>query len=185
MSAFALGGDLHPFLQRQMMIWTMLLVIALGGMIGNLMLVPPTPQSELAESPAFARHKKRLHAKEAHGPLEKAPRAPASLTPTLGDIMPVHTVDFLLDCKNANHSQLKKDVAQMRLKGSICAARDEIVSSEIRNETNGFSATVFMNDSRSFTTDYISLKRGENRIRVLHHLKSGAREEITVVATRE
>lgn len=180
---------MHPLLQRHMIIWTIVLVLALGAIVGGLMLKPPLAENELTHSPAFSRLQK-LRLAKANGQSSSlpspGPRIPASSTPPAFFGEPAQQVlDFQIDCRDANHLRLKKETAQIRLRGIACASSDEIVSSEIRNEANGFSATVFMADARTFTTDYISLKRGENRIRVLHHLKSGTREDLEVLAHRE
>jgi hypothetical protein len=72
---------------------------------------------------------------------------------------------------------LNSTVAQVRLTGSSCMKDREIASTEIKNEANGFSATVFATGPHSFTTDYISLVKGENKIRILHIFTKGGREE--------
>ncbi len=71
-----------------------------------------------------------------------------------------------------------RSVAQIRLSGTPCGdAKAVFVSSEIVNEANGFSATVFHPTDNSFTTDYISLSPGSNKIRIMHQFAKGVREE--------
>lgn len=93
-------------------------------------------------------------------------------------------VDLDLACDT---SKLVYDnsVAQIRLTGAPCSdAKAVFVSSEIRNEANGFSATVFHPTGSTFTTDYISLSPGLNHIRVLHQFVKGAREEREYIIER-
>jgi len=185
---------LNPLLQRRMITWTFVLVVVMGVFVIITMLKPPTPTDELSRSRAYLRAQKQRRAKERRlaaqtmtlASSDSDQRIPASF-PT-GHLTGDHSreaLDYRIDCQKDNEVHVKKEVKQIRLQGTVCKPSDEILSSEIRNESNGFSATVFKTSSRAFTTDYISLQNGKNRIRVLHYLKSGGRDELEVVAYRE
>ena len=187
--------------QRQMIVWTLILIVALGAVIGALMLQPPAPERKHAHSPAFARAQKRWLAKERQRAIAQIKdvetREPASTipketlaslaSPAIGERL-LDAVDVRFKCLEDNTTRVGKDVAQIRLSGSYCEKSQiegEIISTEIRNDRNGFSATVFKSSSRSFTTDYISLASGDNKIRIVHLLKGGGKEEYEFLAHRE
>lgn len=95
----------------------------------------------------------------------------------LADGHHTQALDVTLDCAGKPESRFENAINQIRLSGQICQPEQEILSSEIRNEANNTSATVFFPTASSYTTDYIALATGSNRIRILNILKSGAREE--------
>lgn len=197
--------------QRQMIFWTSLLVAGLGFAVAIIMLQPPTAEKSLVMSRAYARklkrveslqasslaitqatalNPKRLSAPDAKSAAEK--RAPASKPApppemsamALDDKNSFQAVDLTLQCKDAGKTSFAKGVAQVRLNGRACEPGAEIASTEVRNDSNGFSATVFFPKPGKFLTDYITLAQGENKIRVLHVLKNGAREEHAYVIDR-
>lgn len=55
-------------------------------------------------------------------------------------------------------------IHQIRIKGAPCAhdPQGTVTQSKIKNESLGVDATVFLGTSNSFTTDYVTLTRGEN-----------------------
>jgi len=176
---------LNPLLQRHMIIWTSVLVVVTGVFVVFTLLKPLTPPEELAYSRAFLRIRKQALSKTrrpfpvpARSPVDSDQRVPASHTagPVAWEISR-EAVEVHLDCRPDSEIRLSKDAKQLRLNGSVCKRNTEITESEIRNESNGFSATVFKTAATSFTTDYISLQKGLNKIRILHYLKNGAREE--------
>lgn len=185
---------MSPLLQRRMITWTFVLVVVMGIFVVVSMLKPPTPMDELSHSRAYLRAQKQRLAKErllaaqtmtlASSDAEQ--RIPASF-PTGHSTRAQNreALDYRIDCQIENEVHVKKEVKQIRLQGTVCKPNDEILSSEIRNETNGFSATVFKTSPHAYSTDYISLQNGKNRIRVLHYLKSGGRDELEVVTYRE
>ena len=91
--------------------------------------------------------------------------------------------------------EIDAKVSHVRLTGVACPSAlnrksatakssSEIVSSEIRNDSNGFTATVFYPKLNKFTTDYIGLRAGLNTIHVIHNYKKGEREEHTYILRR-
>jgi hypothetical protein len=85
-----------------------------------------------------------------------------------------YLVDVQLDCAANKTLTVAKDVRQVRLRIADCRADSRALETfYIRNETNGFEATIFkIPDARKpaamdqISTDYISLETGENKIRI-------------------
>ena len=77
---------------------------------------------------------------------------------------------FEVDCHKGLESSTQANRA--RIQGELCGLQvpsdgAKLTSANITNLSNQFTATVFaQNDSRRFSTDYIPLKAGENKIRV-------------------
>jgi hypothetical protein len=180
-----------------MILWTLVLVTVIGGVIGMMCFQPPAPESAQLVSPAFARlqrAKARKVARLQAAPISLDERRPASLHATAQGTVPLialstgdsgSSIDLALGCSDATHSQLEYEIAQVRLTGKLCAPHEEIVSTEVRNTSNGGSATIFYPSERAFTTDYMALSVGENKVRILHTLKNGGREEHEYVFDRK
>ncbi len=161
--------------QFQMMVWTFVAVVLTGVVVVSSLLSPPS---------TLVLERKKLALTE---PLvETADRSPASVdsqfSATAIDDKGQQALDFTLPCEGS--TKFSKSVVQVRLSGSLCVKQTgrksptrEIASTEIRNEANGFSATVFYPGKNRFTTDYMSLVPGTNRIRILHVFKQGGKEE--------
>lgn len=102
-------------------------------------------------------------------------------------------VDVQLDCAAMKTLTVAKDVRQLRLRIADCRAGN--LASEtfyIRNETNGFEATIFkIPDSRKpasmdqISTDYISLENGENKIRISRSQGDSPSREQTLDVRRQ
>lgn len=106
-------------------------------------------------------------------------RSPASLV-KISDLKGGHlltkatmsTID--LNCVNqGDEIKIKSQTHQLRIVGRICEdASKEASKSEqhhqiyISNTSNGFDATVFERPDRKFTTDYVYLNKGINRIAI-------------------
>ena len=177
-----------------MIFWTAFAVfIAGGGVVASVF----TPPSTIGHIKAHATQSNislvEVEADPSAIPASpNAERAPASAGPLFSaltiDDKGTQAVDFSLPCQG--NGRFAKSVVQVRLTGTTCDSKgkptqNEIASSEIRNTTNGFSATVFYPKSGSFTTDYMTLASGENHIRILHILKTGARFERDLVIERQ
>lgn len=98
-----------------------------------------------------------------------------------------YLVDIQLDCDANKLLTVANDVRQVRLRIADCRAdTKELETFYIRNETNGFEATIFkIPDARKpasmdlISTDYISLETGENKIRISRSQgQSPSREQI-------
>lgn len=113
-------------------------------------------------------------------------RAPAAVKDGFSteESVPRHqAVELNLPCDGK--TALDSNVAQVRLTGAPCEnPKEEFASSSIKNEANGFSATVFHPTVRTFTTDYISLSPGLNAIKIQHVFKKGRKEDRTYVIER-
>ena len=169
--------------QFQMMVWTFVAVFLGGGAVVFSLMTPPSSMTEQV----FAARNKDVP----RGALvESADRSPASVQLEFSsrpiDDAGQQALDFILPCEG--NSKFAKNVVQVRLSGELCALKPvgkaraklpkrDIASTEIRNEANGFSATVFYPKANAFTTDYMTLSPGTNRIRILHILKQGGRDE--------
>ena len=187
-----------------MIIWTFVLVTGLGVVIAAWMLQPPAGESQQKHSDAYLRAQKKTHKLLVQGASRQDPisvraneaslterRGPASSpqVPTTGvfsapPLKPIEAGDLTLSCEGPTFFRFAHAVAQIRLRGSLCAP-GAVISSDIINESNGFSATVFNVGPREFSTDYVALNSGENKIRVKHMLKDGSREEHIITLSRE
>lgn len=155
-----------------MIIWTSGLVLLFGTIGAAFMLQPPSSY--------------QIHASV--GPA-KSGRAPSSVSHSTAFVVKPErilsqAVDLTIPCpankletKQEEKSVVEAGVKQVRISGPSCVKGDELASTEVLNSANGFSATVFYPNAKSFTTDYISLAKGINRIRILHIYKKGARIE--------
>ncbi len=172
---------MYTAVQRQLIIWTSVLVAALGIVVVFSFLQPPTSQEALFTSRAYARKhpKMRKLASEVKQATQQVPAANTEKTIDLAiaNGSKAQAIEVKLDCSGVKHGQFENSVNQMRFSGQLCAQHQEISSTEIHNEANGTSATVFFPTPNSFTTDYITLSPGPNRIRILNFLKNGSREQ--------
>lgn len=110
-------------------------------------------------------------------------RRPASLV-TVADIKQgqvitkalMSTID--LNCVDDKEDlKIKSHTAQLRIVGKLCNPLEDKDAKYpdiyISNTSNGFDATVFDRPKNNFTTDYVFLKNGTNRI-VISALHQGA-----------
>jgi hypothetical protein len=76
------------------------------------------------------------------------------------------TETVALGClKDGSSLELKSSALQLRIKGRICEGyRAELNKSSIVNRANGFEATLFNLESGHFSSDYIALVNGANKI---------------------
>ena len=77
------------------------------------------------------------------------------------------TVETLaLGClRNGFQLEHRSSAKQIRLKGSLCGgASAALNTSSIVNRANGFQATLFALDAGTFSSDYISLSAGPNKL---------------------
>lgn len=158
--------------QKQMIFWTGAIVF-LMSVISFFVLVQPPAHLQASIPP---------HALSSL-------RQPASLTEVEGSIQANaknQAIDVSVPCEGESTIDLPSTVSQVRLMGSACHAKNagEFVSSEIRNEANGFSATVFYPKAKTYSTDYMTLSSGTNRIKIVHQLSKGGREAREFVVQR-
>ena len=119
---------------------------------------------------------------EASSSLTAMARAPASLvgmalaTPKVPVSLPERTSVLEFGCTPPESATVTLDTRQIRIRGKICGST-EVVAAEILNLTNGFTATVFGPTKDSFTSDYIHLADGANRLRVTYVMATGERRD--------
>ena len=157
-----------------MIVWTLIAVILTGvGVFASVLQPPSTIKRNQAQINQAHETKIEISQQKAD---DRAP-ASAQFSSTAVDEKGSQALDFTLPCEG--NGRFSKNVIQVRLTGTICGKKKAVIeSSEIRNMTNGFSATVFPSAKQdTFTTDYITLAQGENHIRILHFLKSGEKVE--------
>jgi hypothetical protein len=104
-----------------------------------------------------------------------------------------YLVDVQLDCAANKTLTVAKDVRQLRLRIADCREdQGRLETFYIRNETNGFEATIFkIPDARNpasmdlISTDYISLESGENKIRISRSQGDAPSREQTLEVRRQ
>lgn len=115
-----------------------------------------------------------------------AGRGPASVpdvSVTLAEQKPfISTVDLGCDARE----ELKTTSEHIRLKSFNCKNLDsKPEGTTVKNESNGFKATVFYQDNKGFTTDYLALVKGENRILIESKKSDGSIHSREVLVIKE
>jgi hypothetical protein len=190
-------------IQTKMILWTLVLAVGLGLLAFGSWLSPVVPlESHFGSA---------VSSKGLRAPASTSDNSGSSYAMLpLDQSNLIQAVDFTVSCLpevGLNGAGLKKSksstkasagakelksisavfapsVKQIRLSGSICTPKAELVKSEIENESNGFSATVFVQTPRSYTSDYISLTAGPNRLRIKNVYKDGSIEDRELVIER-
>lgn len=165
---------------RRYILWTAAAVILFGALVVFTLIEPPSPlQASM------------LKARRPSAVAIEASRRPAAAMPAAASYEPdsdVHeSAELDLACDKAE-TVYTKSVTQVRLSGASCSvmnAKRDISSVELLNDANGFSATVFYPTPRTFTTDYVALKEGDNKIKILINFVNGEREERTLIVARK
>jgi hypothetical protein len=160
--------------QRKLILLTAAVVIGLGAVSLATLLQPPKTVARSQKAPHLP--SKVLVANPV---AEKRGPAAAQAAAFSDEALQAknQAVDLTIACRGPQEAQLAPGVTLVRLAGTTCTKKSAIAASEIVNDANGVSATVFTLRETSFTTDYIAVVPGINRIRIAHTLKSGEREE--------
>ena len=182
-----------------MIAWTFVLVLCLGAASFFALVQPP---QSFATPELAARHTSLAPFTVAKNSTDSK-RSPASVASSLSGAFEAanaanlinqkdQALEIEINCGDYGPEVQKKDVeakfSHVRLTGNSCLSlkttarrnlkkQSQIISSEIRNDSNGFTSTVFYPRSNQFTTDYIGLRTGLNKIHVAHTYSDGAREE--------
>jgi hypothetical protein len=91
--------------------------------------------------------------------------------------VPAYETLFNFSCDD-NNQVLETSSTRFRLKGDSCTVEDtQPLTTQVRNKTNGYVATVFHRAPLGFTTDYINLKEGKNEIDVRFETEKGTVEK--------
>jgi hypothetical protein len=156
---------------------TLALVIMMGSITVYAMLQAPIGDKNikaLANGPEDAKANRAIASVSASG------TPPVNVTTTVIDTRnATEAIELTMNCKSPEHLVFTDLVRQVRLTGEPCpdtANKNEVERTQIRNLSNGFAATVFAKTPLHYTTDYISLARGQNNIEITHLLKSGKQE---------
>ncbi len=168
--------------QQKLIIWTFVLVIGLGLLSVFLLLQAPTslPDKSRGATQLYRNQNSpsRDPASIADGKKTVDARLPRKDTPHANN-------EVFLPCQRPENNPITVFDKQIKITGAICHPGPDFPSLEIRNKTNGVTATVFIQDGKSFTTDYISLNSGENKIHISHLFKQGTREEHEITLLRQ
>lgn len=108
-----------------------------------------------------------------HSP-SQADRAPTSLKAATQIKFDNEVEVIQFDCSRASYNL--GNISQVRIKGRLCGQKSaaKLHNSDIRNLATGLNATVFFaKENDQFTTDFIQLKKGENKIAIDHTLDDG------------
>jgi hypothetical protein len=156
----------------KMIIWTSGLALGLGAIALATLLEPPPGWHAPIEAAAGAALSARAPASE--GGTEITSK---SLGQSHSHLASDLKVSELQAACSASLATLPPGVRQLRLNGEGCLAKNALVETQITNATNGFSATIFATSSTTFTTDYISLAEGSNRLKIRHTYQDGRHDE--------
>lgn len=181
MRAFSLLGRGFPKKFTQLVI----LIVSVVGLASTALLVsdPMTQYDLTAEAQAVMAAS--LPTAPPYGPMPEE-RSVASVPETENVSKTVNqVVTAQVDCQSQNQT-IETESPRMRLYASGCGELTDVMSltSSIRNETNGFVATIFRPKDQLFTTDFINLNEGENRI-VIHLEDSKKQVETILQITRK
>lgn len=147
----------------------LMIVSALGLLSTALLLTDPPPSTEFDAIPAIFQVNSSILANS---------RTPAGI-----DFSGTGTSDAPVDLSCALPEQtLETSSLRFRLKGENCIDdHQSLTTTQVRNMSNGYIATVFHRTSSSFTTDYINLSEGENKIAVRFETDNGTIEKTLTV----
>lgn len=87
-----------------------------------------------------------------------------------------HTAQIHFDCQIPTETKVEPEVRHLRIEGSLCwleKGQDQVSSLQIQNSTNGYTATIFQPGPSLFTSDFIHLESGRNRLVMSYKGKSG------------
>jgi hypothetical protein len=89
------------------------------------------------------------------------------------DAVPSSETLLNLNCSDPNQTY-ETSSTRLRLKGESCVDDGQpALTTQVRNKTNGYVATVFHRSPMAFTTDYINLREGSNEIDVKFQSEKG------------
>jgi hypothetical protein len=154
--------------------WTLVAVVVLGVAAVLSLLQPPQGLQLVASRGATS-------------------RSIASISPTATRVEPnfsksltaeLQTMDIKATCQPDESVQIAGSIRQIRMSGTTCQSKTKALTTVITNVSNGFVATVFHPSAKSFTTDYVTLAKGTNRILVREELKPGQFHEREITITR-
>lgn len=130
----------------------MVMAVGILGLISTAMLLnDPPSSSEMETVPAIFEMNSAKLSQVAQRNIASA-EGSDSPNPTLIE----------LKCQEENQN-IETSQMRLRLKGESCLS-EKSTSTRVKNNSNGYIATVFHKPDFSFTTDYINLSEGKNEI---------------------
>ncbi len=100
---------------------------------------------------------------------------PTKVETSSGDKIPKMAI-LKLGClpKDSSTALLQSTARQVRIVGSLChSPKHKLTKSSILNSSNGFEGTTFHLSGSQFTSDFLYLKTGLNKIQFNYSLSSG------------
>lgn len=125
-------------------------------------------------------------------PMEQKARAPSSLPhqeslkkqvvihdtkSELNNLLSNSLVSYDLSCEKAKVTDFVVEGSYLQLKGRDCSKGNQSPKLNIINKSNGFTASVFLLNTKEYQTDLIQLNEGMNKIFIEYLSPSGQREE--------
>ncbi len=163
---------------QQMILWTFCLAVGLG-IVSYFILIQPPAQFAKQDVAPVTSGEVRTPASDDNISTETTSLDAKNLS---------QAVEISLNCKTQNKSQFSAGVKLIRITADFCKSTKKspqiIVKSTVQNLTNKFMATVFYPSPRTYTTDYISLEPGVNRIEIHHEFQDGSTEDLEFLAER-
>ncbi len=144
---------MNEYTQKKIIGWTLGLVIALGAIESKLFLRPP---STVLKAMAMAQ-KSRLPAGASN-----VPSSNHAILEVADEVL-----NFKINCKRKIFQIDAGDARQLRIHYEACANDDDYRISSIVNETNSYQATIFELNHEKQTSDFIALKEGPNRLKIV------------------
>ncbi|MGZ3742232.1 MAG: hypothetical protein ACXWRE_00785 [Pseudobdellovibrionaceae bacterium] len=95
----------------------------------------------------------------------------------LGNSLNRNLLSYDFSCAKIKTTNFKVEGSFLQLKGKDCAKNSRDLKLSITNQTNGFTASVFLLNKKEYQTDLIQLKEGENKISIQYENPSGQIEE--------
>lgn len=109
-----------------------------------------------------------------------ASRNPASVVTSVASLQQTVGASqvFEWDCGQTTQS-IAVTGSQLRIKGGKCQ------NVEVKNSTNGFTASVFQTSKEEFTTDFIDLAEGDNKIQIISLQADGTKTSYELLVFKQ
>lgn len=95
----------------------------------------------------------------------------------LNNLLSNNLISYDFSCTKTKTNDFSVDGAFLQLKGKDCSKGTQSPKLSIVNKSNGFTAAVFILNSKEYQTDLIQLKEGMNHITIQYQTPSGQLEE--------
>ncbi|HEY8270272.1 MAG TPA: hypothetical protein VIG33_05245 [Pseudobdellovibrionaceae bacterium] len=95
----------------------------------------------------------------------------------LGNLLSNNLVNYDFSCAKVKATSIQVVGAFLQLKGKDCNKNSQGPKLTIVNKSNGFTASIFLLNTKEYQTDLIQLQEGENQISIQYQTPSGQIEE--------